>query len=121
MRHHERVDAFGPYRGVVDEAHDGDTVHARLDVGFDLTVYTRIRVNGINAPELSTAEGKEARDYARTLLPSGAAVQVVSLGWDKYGGRIEGRITMADGRDFGEAMVAAGHAKVWDGRGRRPT
>ena len=115
-----RVTAFGPYAGIVDLVHDGDTVNIRLDVGFDLTVYVRVRVNGINAPELSTAAGKEARDYAQSLLPSGTPVQVVSLGWDKYGGRIEGRVSSEKVGDFAAAMIAAGKAKPWDGKGVRP-
>jgi endonuclease YncB( thermonuclease family) len=108
----------------VDTVHDGDTVNVKLDVGFDLTVYTRIRVLGINAPELSTQAGKDARDYAQTLLAPGAAVRVMSYGWDKYGGRIDGSIeyTSAGGgpSDFGTDMIAAGHAKPWDGVGPRP-
>src|SRR3954454_5996282 len=111
--------AFGPYPGVVDLVHDGDTVNVKLDVGFDLTIYTRVRVHGINSPELSSNAGKAARDFARTLLPAGTAVKVTSLGWDKYGGRIEGDIA-SDGGDFAKAMVAAGHAKRWDGSGPRP-
>jgi endonuclease YncB( thermonuclease family) len=114
------VTAFGPYRGVVDLVHDGDTVNIRLDVGFDLTVYARVRVNGINAPELATAAGKRARGHARKLLPPGTEVQVISLGWDKYGGRIEGSITAEGVGDFATAMIAAGHAKPWAGRGPRP-
>lgn len=27
---------YGPYKGVVDKVHDGDTVYVKLDVGFDL-------------------------------------------------------------------------------------
>lgn len=114
------MDVFGPYRGVVDNVHDGDTVYVKLDVGFDLTVYARVRVNGINAPELSTQAGKDARAFARTLLAVGDAVRVVSYGWDKYGGRVEGSITLADGRDFGKAMLDAGHAKPYTGRGPKP-
>jgi len=114
------VTEFGPYPGIVDLVHDGDTVNVKLDVGFDLTVYTRVRINGINAPELATADGKASRDFAQTLLPSGTEVEVVSLGWDKFGGRIEGRITAAGVGDFAAAMVAAGKAKVWDGKGARP-
>lgn len=114
------VTEFGPYPGIVDLVHDGDTVNVKLDVGFDLTVYTRVRINGINAPELATAAGKAARDFAQTLLPPGTAVEVVSLGWDKFGGRIEGRISAAGVGDFAAAMVAAGKAKVWDGKGVRP-
>jgi endonuclease YncB( thermonuclease family) len=112
--------SYGPYPGVVDLVHDGDTVNVRLDVGFDLTVYARVRVHGINAPELSTDAGKAARDHGQALLPSGTPVTVMSLGWDKYGGRIEGDISAASFGDFATAMIAAGQAKPWDGKGARP-
>lgn len=114
-------DTFGPYRGIVDRVHDGDTVYVQLDVGFDLTVYTRVRIHGINAPELSTPEGKIARDFAKTLLAAGASVEVVSYGWDKYGGRIDGSVTTADGRDFATVMLDSGHAKPYTGHGPKPT
>jgi endonuclease YncB( thermonuclease family) len=42
-------------------------------------------------------------------------------GWDKYGGRIDGAITMADGHDFGHVMLETGHAKPYDGQGPKPT
>ena len=114
---------FGPYPGVVDAVHDGDTVYVKLDAGFDLTIYARVRVMGINAPELSTAAGKAARDFAQTLLTPGMDVKVVSYGWDKYGGRIDASIEYdlaADPQDFGTAMLQAGHAKPWDGQGPKP-
>lgn len=102
---------YGPYKGVVEKVHDGDTIYVALDLGFDLTVHTRVRVFGINAPELSTEAGKLSRDYAAHLLPVGSAVTVVSYGWDKYGGRIDGSILSPDG-DFATHMVEDGHA-VW--------
>ncbi len=112
---------FGPYKGVVDLVHDGDTVYARLDLGFDLTVYARVRIYGINAPELDTDAGKLARDFARTLLPVGTAVTVISHGWDKYGGRIDGDISVQPSGDgFGQAVIDAGHAVPWDGTGTKP-
>jgi endonuclease YncB( thermonuclease family) len=116
------ANAFGPYRAVIDLVHDGDTVHAKLDVGFDLTVYTRIRIDGINAPELSTQAGKDARDFAKALLASGDAVEVevVSFGWDKYGGRIDGSMKMPDGRDFAQVTLDSAHAKPCTGVGPKP-
>ena len=114
---------YGPYRGIVDLAHDGDTVNVRLDVGFDLTVYARCRILGINAPELSTDAGKTARDFAQTVLPSGTLVHVISHGWDKYGGRIDAEIQLDtayvyDGvpyTDFAKLMLASGNAVVYTG------
>lgn len=105
---------FGPYKGIVDTVHDGDTVNIRLDLGFDLTVYTRVRVFGINAPELNTVAGKAALAYAQALLPVGAAVEVVSHGWDKYGGRIDADIRRADlDLDFATQMLASGNAVTY--------
>jgi endonuclease YncB( thermonuclease family) len=104
-------DIFGPYAGIVDLVHDGDTVYCKLDLGFDLTVYARVRIYGINAPELSTDAGKVARTYAQNLLPVGTIVKVTSHGWDKYGGRIDGDIQIGD-VSFASAMVASGNAVI---------
>lgn len=112
---------YGPYLGEVDSVHDGDTINVVLDVGFDLAIHTRVRIFGINAPELSTAAGKTARDYAKTLLKPGMEVKVLSKGWDKFGGRIDGVITYGDGKDFAQTMLDAGQAKPWDGQGAKPT
>lgn len=104
---------FGPYKGVVDKVHDGDTVYCKLDLGFELTVYARVRVFGINAPELSTDAGKLARDFAQSIMPVGTVVEVLSHGWDKYGGRIDGEIQIVTADiDFAKAMVDSGNA-VW--------
>ena len=117
------TETFGPYKGTVDVVHDGDTVYVKLDVGFDLTVYTRVRVFGINAPELSTPKGKAARDFAKALLKPGDPVQVVSHGWDKFGGRIDGTIEFGGDipHDYAQAMIDAGHALPLDGSGKKPT
>lgn len=110
---------FGPYPGVIRDLHDGDTVHADLDLGFGVLLNAHdldgkpvnsCRVFGINAPELSTTAGKEALKFAETLLHPGEHVTVLSHGWDKYGGRFDGTVTMADGRDFATVMLAAGQA-----------
>lgn len=102
---------YGPYIGVVNNVHDGDTIDIKLDLGFDLTVYARCRVFGIDAPELKTDAGKAARDYAMTLLPVGSTVMVHSHGWDKYGGRIDADIEYDSHMlNFASAMIDSGHA-----------
>lgn len=110
---------YGPYRAVVEDVHDGDTVTVAMDLGFGLDLTLPCRVFGINAPELNTAEGKAARDYALTLLPVGTKVLVTSHGWDKYGGRFDGTLLIigGDGVDFATLMLKAGHAKPYFGVG----
>jgi len=108
---------FGPYPAVVADVHDGDTLTLICDLGFNIAFRSACRCWGINSPELSTTEGKAALDYALTLIKPGDNCTVVSHGWDKYGGRFLGAITLADGRDFGVAMVTSGNAKPYFGVG----
>ena len=57
------------YRAEIVSVHDGDTVTARVDVGFRVSVYTELRLAGINAPELKTGKpGKDATDHLKGLL-----------------------------------------------------
>jgi endonuclease YncB( thermonuclease family) len=113
---------FGPYPARVHDLHDGDTVYLDIDLGFDHLITARdwsgsprlaCRVYGINAPELSTAAGKTALAYAQTLLTPGMIVHVTSHGWDKYGGRFDGTITLPDGTDFATLMIQSGNAVTY--------
>lgn len=112
---------FGPYPARCVAVHDGDTITLDVDLGFgillsglDLDGHPRLscRVFGVNAPELNTPAGVEARFYVRSLMPPGTRCTVLSHGWDKYGGRFDGVITLADGTDLAARLVATGHA-VW--------
>jgi len=108
---------YGPYPATVVDWHDGDTCHLDVDLGFGLVLGLSCRCYGINAPELHDAGGREATDYARSLAPAGTTVRVLSHGWDKYGGRFLGEITLPSAAPFGDAMIAAGHARPYFGRG----
>jgi endonuclease YncB( thermonuclease family) len=114
------MSTFGPYPATVVSVHDGDTCVLSIELGFDISFRGACRCYGINAPELSTPEGKAALAYALTLIKPGDSVTVVSHGYDKFGGRFDGAITLADGRDFGVAMVTSGNAKPYFGSGPKP-
>lgn len=135
------VSTFGPYTATVAAIHDGDTIDVDLllirqarglktdvDLGFNVHhgpggVWLRrqaVRLLGCNAPELATPAGKAALAFLETLLKVGDPVTLVSESWDKYGGRVDGRITLSDGRDLTAVMIAAGQAAVWDGTGAKP-
>jgi micrococcal nuclease len=112
---------FGPYPAKVIAIHDGDTLTVDIDLGFDHLIAgqdwngkTRLscRIYGINAPELDTAAGKAALAYAETVVKVGDLVTVISHGWDKYGGRFDGEIVLADGSSFAQNMLDAGQAVV---------
>ena len=40
------------YKATVRSIHDGDTFTATVDLGFHVELEAKIRLNGINAPEL---------------------------------------------------------------------
>lgn len=111
------MSTFGPYPAVVADVHDGDTLTLIIDLGFNIAFRSACRCYGINAPELATPEGKTALAYALTLIKPSDSCTVISHGWDKYGGRFDGAISLMDGRDFGVAMVTAGNAKPYFGTG----
>jgi len=113
------MSTFGPYPARCADVHDGDTITLDVDLGFDHIIMgddldgkTRLscRIFGINAPELATDAGKAARAFALTLIKPGDRCSILSHGWDKYGGRFDGTVTLADGRDFAATMLAAGQA-----------
>lgn len=87
----------------VVSVHDGDTVRA-LDP--DKREH-RVRLHGIDAPEVGQAFGTKSRDGLRTLV-MGKVVTVDHRGEDRYG-RTLARLEV-DGRDVNREMVAAGLA-----------
>lgn len=99
---------------IVVSVTDGDSVWVDADLGWHLTLRTPVRVAHINAPELSTPEGKAARDFARLLLPVGTPMMLTSHSLDKYG-RTLGTLRFSDGGSFAESMIVGGHAVAYEG------
>ena len=72
------------YRCVVDRCVDGDTVDARVDLGFTVWVNVRFRLYGINTPERGQDGYKAATERLEELL-SAPEVYVESRKTGKYG------------------------------------
>ena len=47
------------YKGTVTNVVDGDTIDVRIDLGFRMTTEQRLRLYGINTPELDSKEPEE--------------------------------------------------------------
>lgn len=99
------------YLATIEKVVDGDTLHVTIDLGMDCSVKTTIRINGINAPEMSTDEGRAAKDYASSLLPVGEKVilRTIKDKREKYG-RYLGIVILGPGKNFGDMMIKNGHA-----------
>ena len=112
------------YDASVIEVLDGDTIRVSVDLGFHVFMRVDVRVAGINAPEKNTPAGVAAKEHASKLLPVGAGIVLDTEkpeASDKYG-RWLAQVTFGGPTpsNFGFVMVAAGHAKVWDGHGLKP-
>jgi endonuclease YncB( thermonuclease family) len=66
------------YTAVVERVIDGDTLCVGINVGFGNTLHDKLRLRGINCPELPTPEGKAAKLYVQKLLPVGSLIVIKS-------------------------------------------
>jgi endonuclease YncB( thermonuclease family) len=100
---------YGPYPAQVDRVYDGDTFWANVDLGFGLILHVKVRLYGINAPELHAPGGPQSRDYLIALLAKSSNIHISSVGWDNYGARIDGTVWVED-VNVNAAMLQAGQA-----------
>jgi endonuclease YncB( thermonuclease family) len=102
---------------------DGDTFEARVSVWPGLDITTKVRLRGIDAPEMRARCSEEhdralaARDALAALLAAGN-VRVADVRLDKYGGRVLAGASTRSTADVSQALLAGGHARRYEG-GRR--
>jgi endonuclease YncB( thermonuclease family) len=102
---------------------DGDTFEARVHVWPGLDVTTKVRLRGIDAPELKgkcseeRAKAEAARNALSAILAQGE-VGISQVGLDKFGGRVDATASTKTTPDVSTALLQAGLARSYDG-GRR--
>jgi len=99
---------------------DGDTFEARVHLPPDLNLTTRVRLRGIDAPELKASCSQElqmaetATSALRVLLGEGD-VMIFNIGPDKYAGRVVADAATRRTGNVSMAMLAAGHVRSYGG------
>lgn len=80
------------YNATMRRAVDGDTLDLDIDLGFHIHANIRVRLLGIDTPEIyhprnaeEKIHGYEARNYVARVLPVGAKVTVTTSKTGKYG------------------------------------
>ena len=92
---------------------DGDTFEARVHLWPGLDMVTRVRLRGIDAPELKAACAEEWRKAQaasvelRKLLAEGE-VTIFNIGPDKYNGRVVADAATRRTPNVSEALLDAG-------------
>jgi len=103
---------------------DGDTVDLVLDLGFSTFVQQRLRLKGIDTPELSSTNeseriiANEAKGYVSVWLINQKKLSVKTFKDDKYG-RIIAEIYGDDSLCLNKILIDNGYAWEYDGSGQR--
>ena len=104
---------------------DGDTFETRVHVWPGIDITTKVRLRGIDAPELRArcpderVKAEAARDALAAMLNEGD-LMVLRVGLDKYGGRVLADAATRSVPDISTAMLATGLARPYGG-GKRQT
>ena len=56
------------YRASLERVVDGDTLWMKIDLGFGIFIREKLRLRGLDAPEIETTEGKEAKAFLESSL-----------------------------------------------------
>jgi len=98
---------------------DGDTIDVDIDLGFDISFSSRVRLAGIDTPESRTTDkaekvlGLEAKEYIKSKIKDAKEVVIKTEKMDsseKYG-RILGWVFLDGSKvSINEQMIAEGYA-----------
>ena len=128
----------GPLPAWVVSVIDGDTLEVRVHIWLGQDLNIRVRLAGIDAPELKGKCDREkdlarrARAYllarldpadsgvgAKAGAGAGAGeIRLREVRYGKFAGRVLARVETLDGTDLGQDLIAAGLARPYDGRRR---
>lgn len=93
---------------------DGDTLYCGIDLGCSVAINETIRLYGVNAPEMRTDAGKQAKVWVTAWFAQhcvdGKFVLATQLDKTEKFGRLLGDIYTPDGAHLNSDMVTAGQA-----------
>ena len=98
---------------------DGDTLDVEIDLGFNITILHRVRLSGIDAPEIKTKHleekvyGLNSKRWLEEKLNTDKPLYIKTEKDDKYG-RILGWIYIGDDNiPINTHMIKEGYAKPY--------
>jgi len=109
------------YKAKLDRIIDGDTIDCFIDLGFNIKLKERVRLKGIDTPEVRTKDLEEkkrgfaAKERVIELFQS-VDEFIIKTELDNKGkyGRILGTIMLPDRKiSLNEMLLKEGHAEVY--------
>lgn len=111
------------YKAKVLSIYDGDTMTLEIDLGFKISHIIKIRLAGIDTPEIRTKNKKEkelaykVRDYLRNMLLNKEVI-ITTEKSGKYGRYL--CHLYYDDTYINNHLIVLGYAKPYDGGKREP-
>ena len=111
------------YRATVASIIDADTLWITIDCGFGTVCDQKVRLRGIDSPELKTPAGVRARDFVVRALSQVDQIIVSTTKLDLYDRYLSDILYLPgesdpisianDGNYLNREIVEAGHARLW--------
>lgn len=111
------------FKAHVQRVIDGDTLLCNVDCGFGIWSRQRLRLKGIDAPEINTVSGLKAKRFVEQAFSSCAFIIVKTFRADKYGryladiffdGREKNPNNVAhQGQYLNQVLINKGLAKIY--------
>ncbi len=114
----------GPVQAEILRVIDGDTVEVRAFPWPQQAVTVKVRLRGIDAPEIHSRceaerrRGNSARRALEGILSGIRMVSLTNVSGGKYFGRVLADLADEDGHDSASQLLAAGLVRAYSG-GRR--
>lgn len=111
------------YKALVDQIPDADTYSLDIDCGFESYSYLKVRLRGIDAPEINTILGRKAKKYVEKVLRPCSFVVIKSYRTEKFGrflvdlfyllGEKDPHKVAAEGRFLNQELLDLGLAQLY--------
>jgi endonuclease YncB( thermonuclease family) len=72
------------YKAYLERVIDGDTLLVNIDLGFSVFIEQRLRLRGLDAPELGTSQGNTSKKFVESRLKDCHFLIIKTHGSDKY-------------------------------------
>ena len=110
----------GPVTAEVIRVLDGDTFDVRAQIWVGHFIETRVRINGIDTPEMRSKclDEKDKANAAKQALEKMVlqqTVYLIDIENGKYAGRVLAKAQTMDGTDLADAMIKNGYARPYNG------
>lgn len=111
------------YNALVERVIDADTIWLNIDLGFSSWTRQKVRLRGIDAPELSTKEGQEAKKFVEAKLKNVEFVVVKTHKSDKYDRYLtdifyspdkDPQAVLEQGVFLNQQLLDFGWARIWE-------